>query len=92
MPVDNKLAGYQATHLATPAILKALCSVTRLGPGRGAAAELPLPPSPTARSCEAWSRLLVLDGVSDPGNVGALLRAAYGLGWNGVVLTEVRGS
>jgi hypothetical protein len=87
---SHSLAGHRATHLATPAILQSLCGVSRLEPGRGAVAELALPPQPSLRTCEGWGRLLVLDGVSDPGNVGALMRAAYGLGWDGVLLAEVR--
>jgi TrmH family RNA methyltransferase len=31
--------------------------------------------------------LLILDGISDPGNLGTLLRSACGLGWEGVFLT-----
>jgi len=34
------------------------------------------------------SRLLVLDGLSDPGNVGTLIRSALALGWDGVYLLE----
>jgi TrmH family RNA methyltransferase len=30
----------------------------------------------------------VLDGISDPGNLGNLLRTALALGWEGVYLTE----
>jgi TrmH family RNA methyltransferase len=33
--------------------------------------------------------LLVLDGISDPGNLGTLLRTACGLGWDGVFLTPM---
>ena len=33
-------------------------------------------------------RLLVLSGVSDPGNVGTLLRTALGLGWDAAFLLE----
>lgn len=32
-------------------------------------------------------RLLVLDGITDPGNMGTLLRSALALGWEGVVIT-----
>jgi hypothetical protein len=35
-----------------------------------------------------WNRILVIDGVSDPGNVGTLVRTAAALGWNGVICTE----
>lgn len=31
-------------------------------------------------------RLLILDGVADPGNLGTLLRTALALGWEGVLL------
>lgn len=31
--------------------------------------------------------LLILDGISDPGNLGTLLRTAKALGWDGVYLT-----
>lgn len=31
-------------------------------------------------------RILVLDGVRDPGNVGSLIRSAFVLGWDGAVL------
>jgi RNA methyltransferase, TrmH family len=33
--------------------------------------------------------LLVLDGISDPGNLGTLLRTACGLGWDGAFLTPM---
>jgi len=32
--------------------------------------------------------LLCLDGISDPGNLGTLLRTAYSLGWDGALLTS----
>jgi TrmH family RNA methyltransferase len=35
-----------------------------------------------------FSHLLVLDGISDPGNVGTLIRSALALGWDGVYLLE----
>jgi len=34
----------------------------------------------------ALPRLLALDGVQDPGNLGTLMRSAAGLGWGGVFL------
>ncbi len=33
-----------------------------------------------------FSRLLILDGVADPGNMGTLLRTALALGWDGAFL------
>ena len=51
----------------------------------GVAAEVALPPY---RSLEGIKRLLVLDGVNDPGNMGALLRTALALAWEGVYLLD----
>ena len=65
---------------ATPEILK---KITGLAAPEGVAAEVPLPP-PADLSSTRY--LLILDGVSDPGNVGTLLRTALALGWDGVFL------
>lgn len=77
-----------ATHLAAAPVLRRLCGLATLDAerlGLFGALELAAPaPAPLAQLAAA-QRLLVLDGVSDPGNVGALLRTAYGLGWGGVV-------
>lgn len=45
------------------------------------AAEFPLPEASALRNV---SKLLVLDQISDPGNLGTLLRTALALGWQGV--------
>jgi TrmH family RNA methyltransferase len=42
---------------------------------------------PTPKDLASTQRLLILDGVSDPGNLGTLLRSARALGWDGVCLT-----
>ena len=54
-------------------------------------------PDPSLGRGPAWlrdaRRVLVLDGVQDPGNVGTLLRTALALGWDGaVVLPGVAGA
>lgn len=58
-----------------------------------AVAEVEMPPNAAAAGAGAgaagwgeWRRLLVLDGVQDPGNVGSLLRTAHALGWDGALL------
>lgn len=43
--------------------------------------EVDLPQIPLPATC---SRLLVLDGVSDPGNLGTLLRTCLALDWDGI--------
>lgn len=41
-------------------------------------------PLPEPRSLKSLSRILVFDGISDPGNLGTLLRTALALDWKGV--------
>jgi RNA methyltransferase, TrmH family len=48
------------------------------------AATLPLPPSTSL--CHT-NRIVVLEGLQDPGNVGTILRTALALGWDGAFLT-----
>lgn len=48
-------------------------------------AEVPLPPF---QPLHGKARLLALDGISDPGNLGTLLRTALALGFEGVFLTS----
>jgi len=49
------------------------------------AAEIPLPqPSTLSYS----KRILLLDGLGDPGNVGTLFRSAVAFGWDGVFVIE----
>ncbi|MBS0615292.1 MAG: RNA methyltransferase [Verrucomicrobia bacterium] len=75
-----QLSGRQVFE-ATPEILK---KITGLSSPEGVAAEVDLPSDADLSSAHY---LLVLDGVSDPGNVGTLLRTALALGWEGVFLT-----
>lgn len=43
---------------------------------------------PASHSLEKMLRILALDGVSDPGNLGTLMRTALALGWEGILLLE----
>lgn len=54
--------------------------ITGLSSPEGVAAEFPLP-KPSALQT---GPLLVLDRLSDPGNVGTLIRTAIALGWAGI--------
>jgi TrmH family RNA methyltransferase len=69
----SKMAGILASK--TPQGLAALVRV----PKESYAGVLPAKPG---------SRVLLLDGVADPGNTGTLIRSAAALGFDGVVLTN----
>ncbi len=66
----------------TPQILK---KITGLENPESIAAEIDMPEQSDLSLCRS---LLILDGVSDPGNLGTLLRTAKALGWDGAYLTE----
>lgn len=66
----------------TEAIMK---KISGMQTSEGIIAEVAMPkPS----SLKGVSHLLALDGVSDPGNVGALLRSALALGWQGAFILD----
>lgn len=62
-----------------------LAKISSVKAPEGILAELPYPEQ---ASLVGVNRLLVLDGVADPGNLGTLLRTAFALGWQGVYLLE----
>jgi RNA methyltransferase, TrmH family len=55
-------------------------------PGLLGVADQPAPGELAAFSAAPSSRLLLLDAVQDPGNVGGLLRSAWALGFDGALL------
>lgn len=67
--------------LVTESILK---KITGLQSPDGFAAEVLMPPP---QNLLGKKRILVLDQVADPGNLGNLLRTALAMGWEGVILT-----
>lgn len=75
---DHLLA--DTTWIITPEIMKKITGVIT---PEGIAAEVDLPHEASLLACK-W--VLALDGVSDPGNVGTLLRTAYAFGWEAVYL------
>lgn len=81
---SSLLAGAPAdeTFHVSAQILK---KVTGLENPEPVAAEIEMPPQADLSTAK---HLLILDGVSDPGNLGTLLRTARGLGWDGAFLTE----
>lgn len=51
----------------------------------GIVAEVARPPW---SSLEGLTKVVALDGVSDPGNMGTLIRSAWALGWQGMFIVE----
>ncbi|MFA6915467.1 MAG: RNA methyltransferase [Parachlamydiales bacterium] len=68
------------TFTASPSVLKKISGVENPD---GYIAVVGLPPEADLTPCRS---LLALDGVSDPGNFGTLLRSALAFGWDGVFL------
>ncbi len=75
--------GIQTENLyhVTPQVMKKISGLQQPEP---IAAEVRMPKPQDLSSLQF---LLVLDKISDPGNLGTLLRSARGLGWDGVFLT-----
>ncbi len=67
--------------IVTEPILK---KITGLETPDGFAAEIAMP---QPQHLLEKKRLLVLDQISDPGNLGTLMRTALALGWEGVIVT-----
>jgi len=59
------------------------------GRHQGVALEVaPFPYAPLKRLLEEDGPIIALDGVSDPGNLGAIIRSTYALGGAGVVIPK----
>lgn len=80
-PISQKLKA-ETTLIVTQNILEKISGTKTPEPYL---AEILLP---TPSSLEGKTKLLALDGVSDPGNVGTLIRTALALGFEGVFLTK----
>ena len=62
-------------------------AVTDTVHSQGVCAAFPLPPEPDALPLDA-SLVIICDGISDPGNMGTIIRTSFGLGADAIVLTE----
>lgn len=71
----------EQTLIVTAEIMKKITSLQTPEP---LAAEIPLPAPSELAGCHP---LLILDQITDPGNLGNLLRTALALGWKGAFLT-----
>eukprot|EP00775_Hariotina_reticulata_P005507 gene5507-5742_t len=69
-----------AAELALPAFVDLLAG-SQADPGGEAGGK----PAGPQGSCRQLRRLLVLEGVQDPGNLGTLLRCATAFGWDAVL-------
>lgn len=72
----------EETLIVTEEILR---KITGLSNPEPIAAEVVQPPPSDLTN---FQRILILDRISDPGNLGTLLRTALALGWNGVFHLE----
>ena len=69
-------------YLVTEEILKKITG--QMGPEPYAA----IAPLPNFHNLRGKKQLLALDKVTDPGNIGTLIRTAFGLGFEGIFLVE----
>lgn len=67
-------------YFADEAIIK---KISGLENPEGILAEVDLPDESSLEDCQ---KLLVLDAISDPGNLGTLFRTACAFGWQGILL------
>ena len=78
-----ELAQFDPAEIA-PHVAEKL-SGTKSNQGVFALFETPVPPADTLDTAR---RILMLEGVQDPGNVGTLLRSAAAFGFDGVILSD----
>ncbi len=78
---DIEQYAQEAYQVSEPILKK----ITGLQNPEPIAAIVEMPPFQHVGSAQ---RLLILDGISDPGNLGTLLRSALAFGWDGVFITE----
>lgn len=80
-----KGSDFASSHETIDTTTEILQKITGLSSMEGVAALLAIPPF---QKIEKAKNLLVLDGITDPGNLGTLLRSALSFGWDGIYLTE----
>ena len=87
-PVDSAAAGRarRAGAEVVPVSARVLARLSDLGSTRALVALAPVP-SAALEELAGARLLLLLDGLQDPANVGAILRAAEAFGAGGVILT-----
>ncbi|MCS7082854.1 MAG: RNA methyltransferase [Bacteroidetes bacterium] len=64
-----------------------MARLSEVATSQGVVAVCPLPDrSWSQKQLASWRRVLLLDGLGDPGNVGAIIRTAAWFGWDAVLL------
>jgi hypothetical protein len=89
---SGPISAAQTATVARFADARVLRTVAGLSSFSGPIGVVALPPGRCPEDQTPMRRLLVLSGVTDPGNVGTLLRTALGLGWDAVFLLAGRES
>lgn len=79
--------GRYALRCLTPAQMKSISS-TVISQGIAAVVHLPADTYTNSLPVEAGSRVLLLEDIQDPGNVGTLIRTAVAFDYSGIILTE----
>lgn len=79
--VDPLPFNAKESYLAPPNVLEKIISISS---NDLVAAEVEIPKQSSLEKCKT---VVVLDALSDPGNVGTVLRTAIALGWDGAFLT-----
>lgn len=69
--------------IASPAVIRKIIGLPTATDLVAAEVSLPAP-----SSLKGKGKIIILDGLADPGNLGTLLRTALGLGWEGAFLTH----
>lgn len=82
---DAQIVDTPAAHKQVFVTAEILKKITGLQNPEPFAAEVAIPPPSDLSSAPS---LLILDGLSDPGNLGTLLRSAWALGWGGAFITS----
>ena len=62
--------------------------IEKIGGVRSSEGILAVVKMPEFSSFEGLNRIIVLDGINDPGNMGTLLRTALALGWEGAFIVN----
>jgi TrmH family RNA methyltransferase len=79
--VDPLPFNAKESYLAPPNVLEKIINISSHDL---VAAEVELPKQSSLEQCKT---IVILDALSDPGNVGTVLRTAVALGWEGAFLT-----